>query len=196
MRVAPAVSVVIPTHGQRASLARVLAALAAQTLPAADFEVVVSIDGAGEPPAGPFPFALHGCQGPRGGPGAARNRGAAVARGGLLVFLDDDIVPAPACLAEHLAVQTAAPEALRVGLGRIDLAAPAARAPWERYLTARYDEHFEKIARPGYVPTFWDCLAGSLSVPRALWAREPGFDVTLPRHEDIEFGYRLARHGA
>ena len=71
MRVAPAVSVVIPTHGQRASLARVLAALAAQTLPAADFEVVVSIDGAGEPPAGPFPFALHGCQGPRGGPGAA-----------------------------------------------------------------------------------------------------------------------------
>ena len=43
-------SVFIPTHGQRASLGQVLAALAAQTLPAAAFEVIVSIDGAGDPP--------------------------------------------------------------------------------------------------------------------------------------------------
>jgi GT2 family glycosyltransferase len=83
-----------------------------------------------------------------------------------------------------------------VGLGRVDLAAPVDRRPWERYLTARYDEHFEKLARADYAPTFWDCLAGSLSVPRALAASSGGFDESLPRHEDVEFGYRLGRLGA
>lgn len=190
----PALSVVIPTRGQRESLGQVLAALAQQTL--AGFEVVVSVDGEREPRVD-----LAGVPGARvvtgrpGGPGAARNRGAAAARGAIVLFLDDDVVPQPGCAAAHLAVHAGRGDE-RVGLGRIDLAAPAARTPWERYLTARYEEHFLKMGQPGYAPTFWDCLSGSLSLPRALLARSGGFDEGFARHEDVELGYRLAGLGA
>jgi glycosyltransferase involved in cell wall biosynthesis len=193
---APALSVVIPTHAQRASLGRVLVALAQQTL--SDFEVVIAVDGR-DPPEDLDGAALPGLRvvtGPPGGPGAARNRGAGVARAEILVFMDDDIVPAPACLAEHLAAHSGGGPEPRVGLGLIHLAAPAERTPWERYLTARYDEHFVKMGRTAYAPTFWDCLSGSLSLPRTLLARAGGFDERFTRHEDVELGYRLARYGA
>jgi hypothetical protein len=192
----PALSVVIPTHAQRASLDQVLAALAEQTL--LDFEVVVSVDGECAPARlAHAPLAgLRLVTGPAGGPGAARNRGAAAAHAAVIVFLDDDVVPAPTCLAGHLAAHHATGPELRVGLGLIKLPAPSARTPWERYLTARYDEHFVKMSRPAYSPTFWDCLTGSLSLPRSLFSRVGGFDERFTRHEDVELGYRLAHHGA
>jgi glycosyltransferase involved in cell wall biosynthesis len=192
-------SLIIPTHAARAhSLSRVLAALRAQTLPADCFEVIVSLDGEGAGPApGGWPFALRVARGPRGGPGAARNRGAALAHGARLLFLDDDILPAPGCLAAHLdGTPRHDPDPVTVVLGRITLPPPRARTPWERYLTARYDEHFVKLARPGYAPSFWDCLSGSLSLPRALFERAGGFDPAFTRHEDVELGLRLAEAGA
>jgi glycosyltransferase involved in cell wall biosynthesis len=195
---APALSVVIPTCGRRASLRRVLAACGEQRLAPEQFEVIVSVDGEeaedvrGRLEARP-PFTLRWTCGPHGGPSAARNRGAALARGEVLLFLDDDIVPAPDCLAQHLRVHGRAND--RVGLGLVQLAA-GERTPWEAYLTRRYDEHFAKLARPGYAPTFWDCLSGSLSLPRALLARSGGFDAAFMRHEDVELGYRLAHLGA
>ena len=45
MTVATPISVVIPTFQRRAATQRALQALARQTLPAADYEVIVSIDG-------------------------------------------------------------------------------------------------------------------------------------------------------
>ena len=193
----PSLSVVIPTYRRCEQLRQVLAACARQTLPARDFDVIVSIDGpeddaeaclAGEA----YPFALRWTHGPHGGPSAARNRGASLASGGVVVFLDDDIVPGPDCLAQHLALH-ARPSV--VGLGQVVLA-KAQRTLWECYLTERYNEHFAKLAQPGYALTFWDCLSGSLSLPAELLARSGGFDTSFTRHEDVEFGYRLDQLGA
>jgi GT2 family glycosyltransferase len=94
------VSVVIPTHGRHASLARCLAGLAAQTLPREMFEVVVSDDGSATPVAPTVEaFAdrmnVRVVRRARGGPAAARNDGARHARGQLIAFTDDDCIPAP-----------------------------------------------------------------------------------------------------
>lgn len=96
----PKVSVIVPTHGRPAGLARCLEALAAQTVPRSAYEVIVSDDGSPTPVAPvAAPFAdrmtVRVVSRPRAGPAAARNEGARHARGGLLAFTDDDCVPSP-----------------------------------------------------------------------------------------------------
>jgi glycosyltransferase involved in cell wall biosynthesis len=92
---APDVSVVVPTRDRPDRLARCLAALGQQTAPR--YEVVVvddaSTDGAAVAAVvGAAPHARL-VRGEGRGPAAARNRGAAAARGPVLCFTDDDCRP-------------------------------------------------------------------------------------------------------
>lgn len=195
----PELSVVIPTHQRRATLQRSCAGLAEQTVAGERFEVIVSIDGstdgtaemlAAAAPALPYTLAIERTD--SAGPGAARNRGARPARGAVLLFLDDDILPAPSLVAEHLAGHAAADHAVVLGQVRV---APAARlSPWESYLVARYEQHYDKLDRPGYALDFWDCLSGNVSITRELFDASGGFDASFGacKHDDIEWGYRLA----
>jgi GT2 family glycosyltransferase len=72
----PRVSVVVPTCGRAELLERCIAALANQSLPRGDYEIIVVDDSA-----------------LRSGPAAARNRGWRKARAPLIAFTDDDTVP-------------------------------------------------------------------------------------------------------
>ena len=95
MATSPAVSVIVPCYRHAAVLPRVLAALEAQET-ALDFDVVVVESGGNEAAklvGGRFPeVRVLSCEG-RLFPGAARNRGAAAARGTCLAFVDADAVP-------------------------------------------------------------------------------------------------------
>jgi glycosyltransferase involved in cell wall biosynthesis len=93
------VSVVIPTRGRPAALARCLAGLAAQEHAGA-LEVVVVDDGS------PEPEAVITAAGssirvrlPGDGPAAARNAGVQRASGEIILFIDDDCFPAPGWVA-------------------------------------------------------------------------------------------------
>jgi glycosyltransferase involved in cell wall biosynthesis len=93
----PRVSVVIPTHNGGATLSRTLEALAAQTLPALEYEVIVVDDGSHDDTA-----AIAERAGvrvvrliPNHGVAIARNRGIEQARATVLAFTDDDCLPAP-----------------------------------------------------------------------------------------------------
>lgn len=95
-----AVSVVIPTHDRPEQLARCLRALASTRQADGGLEVVVVNDGGG-PPA-PLTAAAAGdgivlrvIEQARSGPAAARNAGAAAARGSVLAFTDDDCEATP-----------------------------------------------------------------------------------------------------
>lgn len=112
-----AVSVVIPTRGRPEPLARCLAALARQTLPAPAFEVIV-VDDASPVAVDPaisqrLPMAATVLRVPHGGPAAARNRGVEQADGAVVAFTDDDCEPEPGWLATLLATlqSTSAPGA-------------------------------------------------------------------------------------
>lgn len=93
------VSVVIPTRGRPAKLARCLAALARQSLPASAFDVIVVDDASPEPIdaaiGGHLPMACTVLRIPHGGPAAARNRGIALSTGRVVAFTDDDCEPEP-----------------------------------------------------------------------------------------------------
>jgi glycosyltransferase involved in cell wall biosynthesis len=95
----PVVSVIIPTYNRPSQLAQCLTGLSQLTYPRHRFEVIVVDDGSPvdlTPVMARFRDALDLTllRQPRGGPGAARNAGAAVARGCILAFLDDDCRPA------------------------------------------------------------------------------------------------------
>jgi GT2 family glycosyltransferase len=94
----PLLTIVVPTYERPALLERCLRALTAQDLPLDRFEVVVVDDGSAEPPrqlvqrfAQVLQVRLH--EQANAGPAAARNAGAAEARGEYIVFTDDDCLP-------------------------------------------------------------------------------------------------------
>lgn len=94
------ISVIIPTRDPDTdTLIRVADALARQTLPVDQWEVVL-VDNASLPPVSLDPFKALAAPVRRveeGVPGLsrARSKGIAEARGPLLVFIDDDVLPAP-----------------------------------------------------------------------------------------------------
>ncbi|MFZ1267283.1 MAG: glycosyltransferase family 2 protein [Anaerolineae bacterium] len=97
----PELSVIIPTFNRRAAVARLLTSLGQQTH--SHFEVILVDDGStDETPslaASPQPFRFTYLRQANQGPTAARNRGAAVAQGEVLIFVDDDMVLHPHALA-------------------------------------------------------------------------------------------------
>lgn len=113
------VAVVIPTHNRRELLARLLASLAAQTLPASAFEVLIvhnhTEDGT-EAMAREWcsrqPFSARYFRKNYKGPARSRDFGARSAQGRYVAFIDDDCV--------------ASPDWLRAGLAAFEKPAPVA----------------------------------------------------------------------
>ena len=114
----PDVTVIVPTYGRPDRLAACLEALAGQE--GVSFEVVVVDDGSVPPVDGIVANSRLGERArcllqDNAGPAAARNAGAAAARGPLLAFTDDDCRPEPGWLAAMRRAHEAAPEALLGG---------------------------------------------------------------------------------
>jgi glycosyltransferase involved in cell wall biosynthesis len=197
----PRFSVVIPTYQRSASVARAVRGFAAQEFEHA-FEVIVVVDGSTDGTAdalGAFrtPFPLTVLERTNRGAAAARNEGAAVARGDYLLFLDDDMEPHPRLLAEHDLCLSATADAV---LGHLPLH-PGAPST---FLTAEYDsfavDRAARLSQPGAELTLEDLLTGQLSVKRAIFDELGGFDTRFTQggtygNEDLDFGIRLMEAG-
>lgn len=95
-------SIVIPTYNRRAFLEEALASALTQTL--TDYEIVVVDDGSSDGTCAWLATQserIRVISRPNGGPGAARNAGAAAAKGRYLVFLDSDDLFFPWTLAVY-----------------------------------------------------------------------------------------------
>jgi glycosyltransferase involved in cell wall biosynthesis len=96
----PAVSIIIPTRNRRELLGRMLDSLARVQAAPGEMEVLIVDDGSTDGTAAALaarrdPFPLRVVHQAGQGPAAARNRGAAEARGEILGFLDSDILVSP-----------------------------------------------------------------------------------------------------
>ncbi|HNY41523.1 MAG TPA: glycosyltransferase [Bryobacteraceae bacterium] len=117
---APEFSVVIPSRDRPNQLKDCLAALTRLQTPKDQYEVIVVDDGSREP-YDAILDALSGGMEIRcvrlkgGGPGQARNAGAAIARGRFIALTDDDCAPAPDWLAQLGGVLRKQPDALAGG---------------------------------------------------------------------------------
>jgi GT2 family glycosyltransferase len=193
---APA-SVVVPSHNRRDQLLEVLDGLGRQTMRDA-MEVVVVLDGCGDGSAEAvraveWPFPLKVVEQPALGVAAARNRAAVEASYDLLVLLDDDIVPAPDLVAEH--VSAAAAGELTLTMGRHPPPAPSGD-PLEAMLRAWWEDHFRRKGQAGRPWSFLDFASGNSALSRALLLDTGGFDERFSsRAEDYELAIRLLDRG-
>ncbi len=196
----PAVTVVIPTYNRRAILQETLTALLAGqrgTLPA--FEVVVVDDGASDDT--PTYLAHLAAKEPRltferqanAGPGAARNRGLARARGELLLLLGDDTPPTPHWLHHHWGAYNALDRPRYYSaLGHIHWHPAIPVTPFRHWI--HFDGiqfGFGRIEDPEKLP-FALCYTANLALSRALVADWGGFEPRFRHYglEDTELGYR------
>jgi len=185
-RAAVRASVVVPVHNGAATLPAALSALARQEGTQA-YEVIVVDDGSVDDSAAiaersPGPVTVVRQE--QAGPAAARNRGAAAARGAVLCFTDADCYPDRGWLASGLA----ALEHAELVQGEVRPDPDARRTPYDRTLAVLRESGLYETA--------------NLFVRRELFEALEGFEVWLepevgkPLAEDVWFGWRARRAGA
>jgi GT2 family glycosyltransferase len=174
------VTVVVPTHDRRPMLERKLAALSAEE---EGFEVVVVADACRDDTEAFLdayrpPYPLRWATSPGTHAAGARNRGAALARGRVLLFSDDDVVPRPGWVAANRRAH-ALPKVVGLSLHVL----PA---------------HLERGAALRAPVFWWNTNGASMSVRADFFAEVGGYDDSFASYggEDPDLGYRLWRAGA
>ncbi|GAA2721768.1 glycosyltransferase [Cellulomonas aerilata] len=197
----PDISVLVPTRNRRESVVAVVEALLADDV--ASSEIVVVDDGStdgtsealqalAERDARVVPLRQE-----HGGKRAADARAMARARGRVLVFLDDDVLPAPGLLRGHLAAHEGRDD--QVVVGYMPTAVPE-NATGAAFATIMYAQEYEgrcRIYESDPTDVLQHLWTGNVSMTRAGYERaglgtleEFGY-----RHEDRETGLACAAAG-
>ena len=187
----PEISVVIAHLNQPEPLGGCLAALAAQRFDMGRVEIIVVDNGSrGLPEAvtGRFPGVTLACE-PVPGPGPARNRGVALARGAILAFTDADCLPDPGWLAA-IHARFAADPGLEILGGEVETfpETPGDLTPAEAFQMLYGFRQRLYISRQNFSVT------ANMAVTRAVFAAVGpfgGLEVT----EDRDWGHRATRAG-
>lgn len=181
------ISVVIPAYNAAATLRECLEALAHQTIPRDQFEVIVVDDGSRDGTA-----AIAGALGARvlavshGGPGAARNRGVEISRGEFILFTDADCAPAPDWIERTITPLQAGAAGVK-GAYRT-----RQRGLLPRYVQAEFEERYRRLARADGID-FVDTHAAGYR--RDAVVDSGGFDPGFLTAEDVDLSFRLAQRG-
>jgi len=176
------------TYNRAHLLGRVLDACFEQTQSPSDYEIVLVNDGSTDGTADVIAAARARAtcaftvvDQPNAGLARARNAGIARARGERIIFIDDDVLPTPPFVAEHLRSDTAHPFA--IVRGAVINTESFERLPVPSWTLANYSGNF-----------FW---TSNVSVPLPMLRRVGNFTEAFREYgwEDIELGLRLRYAG-
>lgn len=181
------VSVVIATNRDSPFLANAVQSVRNQSVPVG--EVILVDDGA---PADLEPFAVRNglqfCRQAAAGVSAARNLGAARARGEWIAFLDDDDEWHPDWLAHQLRALTASPHAIAAFTGGWHMDAAGER--FGTVLSARGMTRREMLSGAAPLPRL-----GAMLIRHLQFDRVGGFRMGIDRAEDDILILGLLEHG-
>ncbi|MBN2145986.1 MAG: glycosyltransferase [Anaerolineales bacterium] len=191
----PEFSIIIPSFNCSAALKQTLRALEEQASLLENFEVIIIDDGSTDDTIAwlkqaSFPFLLQFLQQANRGPGAARNRGAEVAQGDLLIFLDADMIPALDFLQAYREGYESHPNAVLVG--RI-LAWPEAYPTlFDRVVSM---EDYRDLGSDLFSLSFYHLVSCNFAIYKTEFDALGGFDESLRMTEDTDLGYRAWQQG-
>jgi glycosyltransferase involved in cell wall biosynthesis len=197
-------TVVIPTYNRAPVLRKALQAYLAQQKPSVIQELLVVDDGSTDDThsvvgeislAAPFPIRYFRQE--NKGPAAARNVGIREARGEIILFTDDDIIPGPSLIAEHLEWHGKFPQPSNAVLGQVTWALEVNPTPFMKWYGSDGPlfsfAHFAGGAGLEF-HHFYTC---NLSLKTSFLRDNGTFDEDFKSaaFEDIELGYRLEKAG-
>jgi GT2 family glycosyltransferase len=194
-------SIVLSTLGNHEVLGLVLDGYERQDAPPGSFELIVVADrDEPEPDAvvraidgRPYPVRL--LRGEVPGLSANRNTGWHAARAPLVMFTDNDTIPAKRLVSEHLASHRRWRAQEDAVLGLVRWAPDINVSPFMKWLEYGLQFQYESIR--GQDASWAHLYGANASIKRALLERVGGYDEQhLPYgYEDIDWGYRAHRHG-
>jgi len=195
----PQVSVVLTTYDRPKLLEKILSGFANQTARREDFEVIIVDDGS-EPPVKEVVQKFSGqintvyLYQPNSGLAAARNNGIRAARGQIVLFSDDDDMPGPELIAQHLRSHRQNPDERIAVLGHLDWHKDLQVTPLMHYITHIGGEYFgyDRL-QDGQFYDVWKWWGGLISAKLSLLRSVEGpFDIGLRfGYEDTELACRL-----
>jgi len=180
----PKATIQLCTYNRAGLLGRVLDACFEQTLAPEEYEVVLVNDGSRddtprviEAARSRASCAFTVIDQPNAGLARARNAGIARAKGERIIFIDDDVLPVPSFVTEHLRSGAAHPQA--IVRGAVINTESFERLPAPAWTLANYSGNF-----------FW---TSNVSVPLDTLRRVGAFTESFREYgwEDIELGLRL-----
>lgn len=186
----PSFSVVIPTYQRKQAVCGAVLSIC-KTDYDGSVEIVVVVDGSTDGTASALKtlqcrFPLRIVEQANRGQASARNRGAAEARGEILLFLDDDMLAEPSLLSEHARLHSDGADAVT---GEIPLS-PHSRPNLVTDALARAAAWERKPPLTGF-----DIYSGHFSVAKRVFDKIGGFDEKMLTDgygtEDLDFGLRL-----
>jgi glycosyltransferase involved in cell wall biosynthesis/2-polyprenyl-3-methyl-5-hydroxy-6-metoxy-1,4-benzoquinol methylase len=194
------ISVIIPTFNRRARLQRCLEALAAQTLNADEFEVIVVDDGSTDNTQEflreqKTRFRLQYFHQKNQGAGAARRLGVEQARGEYLLLINDDTIALPDLLEQHLDFQRKYHSSCFAVLGTFEYERQARRRALTHFLSADPFMFPQKAMHPEWYYGHTHFITCNLSVRRDAVLAAGSFDPAFRLGEDTELGMRMAAGG-
>jgi glycosyltransferase involved in cell wall biosynthesis len=193
---APELSVILSTLGNYDVLRRVLDGYGRQTAEPGSFEVLVVVDCMDPEPAkvdeaiGERPYPVRRLRGRIPGLSSNRNVGWQASEARLVLFTDNDTIPVPEFIAEHLDWHRRNPEEEVAVVGHIRWAREIRLTPFMKWL----DEgvQFDLGSVEGDEAAWAHLYGANSSLKRAFVRRVGGYDEErLPYlYEDLDFAYR------
>jgi glycosyltransferase involved in cell wall biosynthesis len=187
------VTVIVPTYQGASKILSVLKALENQTFK--NFELVVVIDGSTDDTReilkNPFQFSSFRILDiPNNGRSGARNAGANIATGSVLVFYDDDMQPAPNSVEQHFLFQKKHAEVLLCGYpvdysstDRTDI------QKYKAWLSERWTQKYPLgVSVLNSKNLFF--TAANCSMKKSTWSTLNGFDERITDAEDFDLACR------
>ena len=201
MGVRPSLSVVLSTLGNYAVLEKVLDGYDRQTAPVGSFELLVVADrkepdlDAVDAAIGERPYPVRRLVGSVAGLSANRNTGWAAASAPVVLFTDNDTIPVPRLVEEHIAWHERHPEENVAVVGHVRWAKGIEVTPFMKWLDDGVQFHFGSLE--GDEASWAHLYGANSSIKRSFLERVGGYDEErLPYlYEDIDWGYRAREHG-
>jgi glycosyltransferase involved in cell wall biosynthesis len=191
------VTIIIPTFNRSDKISETFHALSQQDF--IDFKVIVVDDGSSEENVEkirqlisslPFPAKLI-CQ-KNAGASAATNNGVQAAEDGIIILLDDDIIPASDTIRRHVEFHKENTGSILSGSANTDTQRTITDVQrYKFYMEQEWlkvrplSEKLSEITFSNFVIT-----TANMSFPRTIFLELGGFDLTLRDGYDVDFGFR------